>query len=37
MMFFDLNESNYNNINLNNKYRLFDINKKKIIQSLIVQ
>ena len=33
-VFFDLNESNYNNINLN-KYRLFDINKKKIIQSLI--
>ena len=28
-VFFDLNESNYNNINLNNKYRLFDINKKK--------
>tara|TARA_Y100000389_G_scaffold88173_1_gene84635 strand:- start:2323 stop:4041 length:1719 start_codon:yes stop_codon:yes gene_type:complete len=28
-VFFDLNESNYNNINLNNKYRLTDVNEKK--------
>ena len=27
-VFFDLNESNYNNINLNNKYRLTDVNEK---------
>mgnify|MGYP001238674799 CR=1 FL=1 len=27
-VFFDLNESNYNNINLNNKYRLIDVNEK---------